>query len=151
MDKINIRATVVTNWERQTIIVPNKNFVTQNLTNWTRQDRIMRRTIKLGVAYGSDVEKVLRVLDEEVRAHPDVLAEPPWRIWFQGFGDYRLEFEVWFFTHIDAGLRTRAELNRRIYDRLRREGIEVPVITRDVHAESSQGESGEIAPQPASS
>ncbi len=133
VEKITIRATVVTNWERQTIIIPNKDFITKELTNWTRTDRIMRRTVNLGVAYGSDVEKVLRLLDQTVGDHPNTLKDPPHRIWFKGFGDFALEFEVWFFTHLDVGLSTRSDLVGRIYKTLREEGIQIPIPKQDIH------------------
>ncbi len=139
VDSISIRSTVVTNWERQTIIIPNKNFVTQNLTNWTRNDEIMRRSLCLRVKYGADIEKVLRILDEVVAAHPKVEKEPPHRIWFEEFGEFGLELKIWFFTYIDDGLRTKTELHAAIYESFRREGIEFPVITRDLRVEDSEG------------
>jgi len=126
VESISIRATVITNWERQTIIVPNKKFVTEDLTNWTRADKVMRRELEVRVAHGSDVERVLRLLDEVVRAHPEVLDEPAPTILFQSFGLFGLEFRVLFHTSIDAGLRTRSELHARISERLAAEGIEIP-------------------------
>jgi potassium efflux system protein len=103
VDRINIRATIVTNWDRQQIIVPNKEFVTKDLTNWTRNDVITRRKIAVGVRYGTDVAKVLRLLNDVAEAHPRVLRDPPPRIWFMNFGESSLDFEIWFFTRIDDG------------------------------------------------
>ena len=130
VEKITIRSTVVTNWERQTIIIPNKNFITENLTNWTRNDRVMRRLLKIKVEYGSDVERVLKMLDEVVASHENVLEEPRHRIFVEGFGEYSLDFEVWFFTDIAVGLATKTELYKAIYERFDREGIVIPVAYR---------------------
>jgi small-conductance mechanosensitive channel len=132
VDKISIRATMVTNWDRQTIVVPNRNFITQEVTNWTRQDRIVRRTLQVGVAYGTDVERVLAILDELVAAHPKVLRNPAHRIWFHGFGDSSLNFEVWFYAAFDDGLTARSELYTQVYARLNEEQITIPFPQRDV-------------------
>ena len=140
VEKIMIRATVVTNWERQTIIIPNKNFITQNLTNWTRNDQVMRRTLNLRIAYGSDLEQVVRVLDGLLLEHSFVLSDPQHRIWIRGMGEYGIELEVWFFATIDNGLRTRTELYTQVYEAFQREGIEIPVPKRDVRVTAEDSE-----------
>ena len=146
VEKITMRATVVTNWERQTIVIPNKKFVTENLTNWTRHDRVMRRTMDVRVAYGSDVEKILRILDQIVGSHPDVLSDPPHRLWFQSFGEFGIEFQIWFFSLIEEGLRVRSDLHAMINERFALEGIEIPVLQRDFRrAEAAPDTSGSLA------
>ncbi len=133
VEKINIRATVVTNWNRQQIIVPNKNFITQELTNWTRNDDLIRRVISVGVAYGSDVPKVLRILKEIAEGHPAVVKDPPARIWFEAFGASSLDFEVWCFIRISEGKQAMTEIRTQIADRFAKEGIEIPFPQRDLH------------------
>jgi len=133
VEKINIRATVVTNWNRQQIIVPNKNFITQELTNWTRNDDLIRRVISVGVAYGSDVPKVLAILKEITEAHPEVVKDPPPRIWFEAFGASSLDFEIWCFVRITEGKQTMTEIRTRIAERFAKEGIEIPFPQRDLH------------------
>ncbi|MHC4854498.1 MAG: mechanosensitive ion channel family protein, partial [Planctomycetota bacterium] len=139
VDRITIRSTYVTNWERQTFIVPNKTFVTQNVINWTRNDQVMRRVLKVGAAYGSDVDKVIEILEAVCKENPQVLSQPPHRVWFKGFGEYRLEFEIWVFTNISFGFPTMTALYTEIYKRLRQEGIEIPVPKRDVSMQSEGG------------
>ncbi|HEX5137743.1 MAG TPA: mechanosensitive ion channel domain-containing protein [Planctomycetota bacterium] len=136
VDRINIRSTTVTNLDRQTMIIPNKELITQNLTNWSRNDRLMRRQFRVGVAYGSDVEKVLRVLDEEVRRHPRVLRDPPPAIRFAQFGESSLDFDVFFYATIDDGLQALADLHRQVYERFGKERIEIPFPQRDLHLRS---------------
>ncbi|MEE8106342.1 MAG: mechanosensitive ion channel domain-containing protein [Planctomycetota bacterium] len=133
VDRISIRATFVTNWDNQQIIVPNKNFVTQNVTNWTRNDRIMRRHVLVGVEYKSDIEKVLRILNEAVSSHPDVLKDPAPRIWLCEFADSTLDFDVYFYTSISVGLTTMSEIRQIIAKRFKDEGIRIPFPQRDVH------------------
>jgi small-conductance mechanosensitive channel len=137
VEKINIRATIVTNWDRQQIIVPNKNFVTQNLINWTRNDEIMRRKILVSVAYGSDVEKVLRILTEIVEGHPQVRKDPQPRIWFENFGESSLDFEIWFFALVTEGKPIMTAIRTEIARRFAEEGITIPFPQRDLHVKSA--------------
>lgn len=134
VENITIRATVVTNWDRQAVIIPNKTFITQTLINWTRNDSIMRRTLPVRVAYGTDLEKALQLVDGILSAHPAILEDPPHRIWVQKFGDFGVELDVWFFTTINDGLTTRSEVHAAILNRFQAEGVEIPVVMRDVQA-----------------
>lgn len=136
VEKINIRATIVTNWDRQQIIVPNKNFITQELTNWTRNDDVTRRVLRVGVAYGSDVTKVLRLLKEIVEGHASVVKDPPPRIWFEDFGASSLDFEVWCFVRIPEGKQALTEIRTEVARRFAEEGIEIPFPQRDLHIRS---------------
>ncbi len=141
VEQIKVRSTVVTNWDRQQIIVPNKAFITANVTNWTRNDLIVRRKINVGVAYGSDVEKVLEILTRVVNAEPGVRKEPAPRVLFQGFGESSLDFEVWLFAIYDQGLDIRSRLHRKIDQELRDAGITIPFPQRDVHLRDLRGAS----------
>jgi len=145
VDKITIRSTIVTNWDRQSIVIPNKDFITKKLTNWTRNDDIMRRRIVVRAGFGTDVPKLLRVLGETVKAHPKVLADPPHRVWIWSYTDAGLEVMVFFFTKISDGLDTRAQLHQAIYERLAEEGIEIPIPRRRIfvmHDPESLGAGG---------
>lgn len=139
VEQITVRSTVVTNWEQQQIIVPNKNFITQNVTNWTRQNQVVRRKIVVGVAYGSDVELVLRILREVATAHPAVQKEPPPRVLFMGFGESSLDFEVWIYANYDVGLAVRSELTTEIDRRFREAGVTIPFPQRDLHIKEGPG------------
>lgn len=130
VESIAIRATVITNWQRQTIIVPNKKFITEELTNWTRTDKVMRRDFIVRVAYGTDIERVKALLVEVLGDHPAVLKEPAPGILFQEFGTLGLEFQVLFYTAISHGLGTRSELHALINTRFAEEGIEIPFVQR---------------------
>jgi potassium efflux system protein len=140
IDSISMRATVITNWEKQTIIVPNKKFVTENLTNWTSTDSVMRRQFIVRVAYGSDLERVFRLLEETVKAHPAVLEKPAPIIWLQEFGLVGIEFKVLFYTSIDVGLGTRSQIQAAVKARFEQEGIEMPTIDSESGALLQEGE-----------
>ncbi len=76
---------------------------------------------------------LLSLMLDKTSANPRVLDEPQHRIWFKGFGEYRLEFEIWVFTNISFGFATMTALYTQIYKRLQEAGIEIPVPRRDVH------------------
>ena len=132
VEKISMRATTVINWDKQTIIIPNKDFITKDLTNWTRNDNLMRRKISICVAHGSSVTRVMEILGDLARAHPKVLATPPPRTFFTGIGESGLDFELWAYTRVDDGLTARSELYVQVYEALEREGIEISIPRRSL-------------------
>jgi len=137
VSRMRMRATTITDWDNKELIIPNKSFVTDPLINWTLSDPITRIVIKVGVAYGSDTTKAHQVMMEVVRAHPDVLEDPPATVFFTGFGDSSLDFEVRVF--VPERLK-RMPLTHDIHmglDRaLEEAGIEIPFPQRDLHLRS---------------
>ena len=91
---INIRATTITNFDRQEMIFPNRMLITQEVTNWTRGDNIIRLVIPIGVAYGSDIEKVNKILLEIAKDQPQVLDDPVPDAIFVNHGESSLDFEL---------------------------------------------------------
>ncbi len=132
IDKITIRATMVTNWDQKTIIIPNKSFITQNVVNWTRNNTMSRRRIDVPVAYGCPIEKVLSVLADVATQHESVKSFPAPRIWFDSFGDSGINIAVYVYTDISDGLSTLSELRQSIYERFAREGIRIPLPQREI-------------------
>ena len=139
IEKFSTRSTTITNIEGQAVVIPNKSFITQNVTNWTRNDEVMRRVVQVGVAYGSDIERVMRILAEIVQADGRILDEPKPRFLFQAFGDSSLNIEVWFFARVSDGLDIRSDLNQEIHRRFAQEGVTIPFPQRDLHVKSSGG------------
>lgn len=134
---IRIRATTITNWDRKELVVPNKEFVTGKLVNWTLSDSIQRVEFPVGVAYGSDTEKVVEILRTIAANHPLVLERPPPQIIFEGFGDSSLDFSYRvFISTIEHMLKVRHSINMEIDQAFRREGIEIPFPQRDLHLRS---------------
>jgi potassium efflux system protein len=133
VERITIRATVVTNWDHQQILIPNKEFITKNLTNWTRNNPFTRRKIAIRVAFGSDVEKILKILEETVKGVENVRSYPPVRIWFSGVDEYTLDFMIWAYIDVDFGFSTQSAIRLAVHAALANEGVEIPLPQTDIH------------------
>lgn len=150
--RIRSRATVITDFDNKEVLIPNKAFITERVTNWTLSSQTTRLRLKVGVAYGTDPTRAQAVLAEVVRGNPDVLADPAPSVYFVGFGDSALEFEIRAFVS-ETGKRIRVthELNTAIATALAAAGIEIPFPQRDIHIRSAEGLLGfGPAPKPAS-
>ncbi len=137
--RIRIRSTTIRNWDQQELLVPNKEFITGRLLNWTLTDPIARIVINVGVAYGSDVEKALKILVECAERHERVLDEPPPLVTFDGFGDNSLQLVMrCYIGSMDYRLVTKSELNQEINREMAAAGIVIAFPQRDVHLDTSQ-------------
>jgi hypothetical protein len=104
--------------------------------NWTHNDPVVRSTIDVGVAYGTDVVKARSVLFEIVTNHPDVKSDPLPRVWFWAFGDSSLTLRTFVFTSFELRIATVNALNLEIHRRFAQEGIEIAFPQRDLHLRS---------------
>jgi small-conductance mechanosensitive channel len=137
--QINLRTTVVTTPDNVSIIIPNSKLLENNVINWTYGDRKVRIRTPVGVAYGSDVEKVTRLLIQAATENDQVMEDPKPSVWFEEFGDSSLNFILlsWIST-AELKERVNNELNRTI-DRLFRENdVEIPFPQRDLHLKSAK-------------
>ncbi|MBF0423577.1 MAG: mechanosensitive ion channel family protein, partial [Magnetococcales bacterium] len=131
--RINIRATTLRNFDQQEILIPNKQLITQEVTNWTLGDTRIRLVIPIDVAYGTDVDRVSVVLEDLARSHPDVLSAPPPEVYFLSHGDSSLHFELRvFLNHPDLRLPVQDRLNKLINKRFALENIEIPFPQREI-------------------
>ena len=137
--RIRIRATTIRKWDQKELVVPNKEFITGRLVNWSLSDRILRLDFVVGVAYGSDIRKTEEVLYRVARAHPLVVqTDPAPRVVFQEFGDSALIFELRvYLTDMDNFLAVRHEINCAIDDAFREAGIEIAFPQCDLHLRSA--------------
>ncbi|RMG64890.1 MAG: potassium transporter KefA [Bacteroidetes bacterium] len=134
--KINVRSTVIQTWDNASLIIPNSEFISGRVTNWSFKDLSLRRNINVGVAYGSDIERVRETLLEIAHAHPQVYKNPEPSVLFTDFGDSALIFRLRVWTTIDECLRVETDIRFEI-DRLFRErGIEIAFPQRDIHIRS---------------
>jgi potassium-dependent mechanosensitive channel len=135
--KIRIRATTIRRWDQRELIVPNKEFITGRLINWTLSDNVLRREFIVGIAYGSDIAKAERILYEVARANPLVLEDPAPVVIFKSFGDNSLEFELRvYLLGIDNYLPVWHGINCAIDAEFRKAGIEIAFPQRDIHIRS---------------
>jgi potassium efflux system protein len=137
--KIRIRATTIRKWDQRELIVPNKEFITGRLVNWTLSDSILRQEFVVGIAYGSDTAKAENVLYNVAANEPLVLKEPPPMVLFRAFGNSSLEFELRVYLNGIENLWTVwHRINFQIDQALRQAHIEIAFPQRDLHIRSIQ-------------
>lgn len=121
VQRVNIRNTVVQTFDNATLFVPNSDLITQRIINWSHKDRRVRRTLEVGVVYGSDTAKVHALLLEAAKSHPNVLAQPKPVAQFTAFGDTALTFKLLFWVDdLDNAARASSDIFMTV-DRLLRE------------------------------
>lgn len=132
--EIGLRSTKILSFDHTVIVVPNKEMTGARLINQSYPDARVKIRPSVGVAYGSDLERVKAILREVCSAHPKVLDDPAPAAYFTQFGDSSLNLTAvcWVADYRDA-YQTLDELNMAIYRRFREEGIEIPFPQRDVH------------------
>jgi small-conductance mechanosensitive channel len=137
--EINTRATVINTNDSVDVVVPNSEFVSTRLTNWTLREPVGRLRISFGVAYGSDKDEVKAAAFEAAAEVDNVLLHTPGReaqIRLVGFGDSSLNFEllVWVSkASVRRPGRTRAEIFWALDTKLKERGIQIPFPQRDLH------------------
>jgi potassium efflux system protein len=149
--RIRSRATTVRNWDRQEVVIPNKELITARITNWTLSDQLNRIVLQIGIAYGSDTHHARDLLTQILTENSSVLEDPPPQVAFEQFGDSSLNFTVR--AHLGKmdmaeRLETIHELNTAINERFAEEGIEIPFPQRVLHL-SSVDQSARFADVPA--
>jgi len=141
VSQIRIRATTLVDWDRKEQIIPNKTLVTQDLTNWTLSDSITRVIVRVGVAYGSDVDQVQALLMAIVADNERVVDDPVPAVFCVGLGDSSINFELRVFVRSILDIMPLShELHASITRRFQSEGIEIPFPQRDIHIRSEPTE-----------
>ena len=134
VSRIQMRATTVTNWDNQELVVPNKDLISEKVMNWTLTSAINRIQLTFGVAYGTDTELVRQLITEVVEKTPDILKEPKPLVTFDEFGDSSLNFVVRICTRsVERRWIIISDVNTGINIALKKAGIEIPFPQRDVH------------------
>lgn len=134
VQSIGMRSTTVKTFDNVNIIVPNSRFIEGQVINWSYGDLRVRLKVPVGVAYGSDTKKVTALLIAAADEHPKVLKDPKPHVWFREFGDSSLNFELlaWV-ARPDERLNILSELNYKIDQKFRENGVQIPFPQRDVH------------------
>ncbi len=131
---IGVRASRIEPYDGADVVVPNGTLVSNQLINWTLSSRLRRIEIAVGVAYGTDPERVLAILGDAVRGQPGVLSQPEPFALFKAFGASSLDFVLLFWTgEFENWTRVRSDMTVRVNRALAEAGIEIPFPQHDVH------------------
>ncbi|MFN1835640.1 mechanosensitive ion channel family protein [Balneola sp. MJW-20] len=135
--EINIRSTMIRTVDNISIIVPNSEFVSKDVINYSHGDPTYRLNIDVGVSYGSDLDKVLKALNEVAEESNSVLTDPPHSVQLREFGDssWNMKLLVWI-PDVKEHPKIRNELNQAIVRKFREYGVEIPFPQRDLHIRS---------------
>ncbi len=136
VEAINTRSTRIRRVDGVHLLVPNSYLLENTVTNWTLIDQLVRTSVVVGVAYGSDVRLVSRLIEQAADEHPNILKDPPRMVIFDDFGDSALVFElnVWIYAAAERGLRLiRSDLRYRIDELFRENDVVISFPQRDVH------------------
>jgi len=150
--EVNLRSSTVHGFDGVEAILPNSTLLEQRVTNWTKSDRKVRRTVKVGVAYGSPVRDVAALMKECAERHGLVLKNPEPLVLFEDFGDNALVFGLYVWIEMNPASNSSvimSDLRFMIERRFGESGIAVPYPQRDVHFDASRPLRVELAPRPA--
>ncbi len=137
--RIQIRATTIRTWDRQELLVPNKEFITGRLLNWSLSDPITRIRVPVGVAYGSDVQRAIQLMREAAEHNKLVLKEPPPYTIFTQFGDNTLNLELRCFVGTQEDrLPAISQLHEAINQSFTEAEIVIAFPQRDVHLDTTR-------------
>jgi small-conductance mechanosensitive channel len=141
VQEIGVRATRMRTRDDIEYLVPNSEFVSGKIVNWTRTSPQTRLHVPIGVSYGADPEQVRKILETVATEIPTVLHYPAPEVWFAGFGDSSLNFEllVWINVKADPPRRVTSDLYFSIFRAFKNAAIEIPFPQRDIHIRSVEG------------
>ena len=140
VEAINTRSTRIRRVDGVHMLVPNSQLLENTVVNWTLVDQVTRTQVRVGVAYGSDVELVARLIEQAVDENTDILQDPEPLVVFEDFGDNALIFDAYFWVHAagDRDLRViRSNVRFRITALFREHDITIAFPQRDVHLDGT--------------
>jgi small-conductance mechanosensitive channel len=131
---IGIRTSRIVTRDNIEMIIPNSKFINDSVINWSLNDAKIRFFVKIGVAYGSDVDLLKKILTDIAYSHPLILLQPAPFIFFRNFGDSSLDFEIAFWTaHSLDNEIIKSDLRFEINRKLAENNITIPFPQRDIH------------------
>lgn len=135
--EINIRSTTIRSLNNVAIVVPNSEFISSTVINWSHGDPKTRLEIEVGVSYNSDLDKVIHSLLEAAKENPMVLPHPEPKAWLMSFGDSAWNMRLLAWVEDPQGRRqVQSDINCAIVKKFRKNGVEIPFPQRDLHVRS---------------
>lgn len=138
VEAVNTRSTRIRRNDGVHVLIPNSYLLENTVVNWTLVDKLMRTTVRVGVAYGSDVKKVKTLMEQAAAENENILLDPPAAVFFEDFGDNALIFDInlWIETGDQRDLRRiRSDLRFRIEELFNDAGIVIAFPQRDIHVD----------------
>jgi len=133
VNRIGVRSSSVITFDGAEVVVPNNNLIANDLINWTLSDSIKRVEILIGTTYGSDPNKILKILMEAAMTNKDTLKNPAPQALFSEFGDSSLNFKLRFWVHYEVGLQAKSDVSIAVYNLFEKHGVEIPFPQQDVY------------------
>ena len=131
--EINLRSSEILTRDDVTIIIPNSRFIVEKVVNWSHKSNAVRFKVKVGVAYGSDVDVVFKCLEETMSEHKQVLQKPKPFVRFTDFADSSLQFEMIFWSNNTFRIENvKSDLRRNVYSKLAEHNLTIPFPQRDI-------------------
>ena len=136
--RISARATTIITNDNISIIVPNSEFISTRVINWSHNNRMVRFRFPVGVSYKEDPDRIQEMLLKVAREHDGVLKSPAASVSFIEFGDSSLNFELWVWTikYTNRPVVLQSDLYYAIFRKFKEEGVEIPFPQRDLHVRS---------------
>ncbi|MBQ7733890.1 MAG: mechanosensitive ion channel [Synergistaceae bacterium] len=135
VEDIGSRSTTIKTWDGLDVLLPNRYFLENNVTNWTKSDIRKREVLQVGVSYDADSRQVEKLLLDIANDHSSVLKNPAPFVIFRNFGNDALEFEIYYWIELgkSSGLKVSSDMRHHISAVFKREGINIPYPQRDIH------------------
>ena len=140
--KINVRSTVVKTFDNAAVIIPNSDFISQRVTNWSFRDKRMRRRFNIRVAYGSDIDLVMQTLQDIALEAPGVLHYPRPDVFFIDHAENGLTFLLRIWVNVDDYFRVPSEVLCEIHRRFSDLGIEIGFSQQELRIRQLSDETG---------
>jgi small-conductance mechanosensitive channel len=135
--RIGIRSSTVKTFQGAEVIIPNANFISGKVINWTLSEPLRRMDLNVGVAYGSDIKLVTTLLEQAATENENVLTSPPPAAYFKGFGDSSVNFQLQFWVMQESNtVKVTSEVGVAVIQLFAKAGIEIPNPQRDLHLRS---------------
>lgn len=137
---IGIRASKIATGDGAEVIIPNGDLISHHVINWTLSNNNRRVELIVGVAYGSNIEKVKGLLTDLLNNHEDIMAEPAPSVFLHSLSESSVDFRLFFWADdINTWLGLKSRVLTDIYDTFNKEGIEIPFPQQDMHVKFPQG------------
>ena len=132
VQSIGARSSTIKTFDGSEVIIPNADFIAKEIINWTLSDEHRRKTVAFKVDLDNDIEEILEIMRRVAVSHKDVLKEPKPLATFKGFGEYYLEFKLYFWLSENL-IVAHSEVTINLYKELREAGITMPVPQTNIH------------------